>query len=125
MKLLVTCIFVLSLGLTSFAQNIKETVSSAFKSGNAKELAGNFTSSLDLVVKDSDDVYSKAQAEQILKKFFNQHKPSSFKILHDGESRNGIKFFIGELETSNGKYRVTINMKQVGKESKIHQLRIE
>ncbi len=125
MKILSTLLLTLAIASMTFAQDIKSDVSSAFKSGNSKSLAEHFTSTLDLVVSDNDDVYSKVQAEQILRKFFESHSPTSFKIIHDGESRSGTKYFIGELETSNGSYRVTINMKAVSGAQKIHQLRIE
>lgn len=125
MKILSTLLLTLAIASMTFAQDIKSGVSSAFKSGNSKSLAEHFTSTLDLVVSDNDDVYSKVQAEQILRKFFESHSPTSFKIIHDGESRSGTKYFIGELETSNGSYRVTINMKAVSGAQKIHQLRIE
>ena len=125
MKTLLTIVLFLGVTPFGFTQDIKQNITDAFKSGNSKEISEFFTSSIDLAVNDNDDVYSKAQAEQILKKFFSEHKPSSFKIMHEGESRNGIKYFIGELETANGKFRVTINMKDVSGSTKIHQLRIE
>ena len=125
MKSIITLFSLLVLTLSISAQDLKGTVTNAFRSGNSKALAEHFTSSLDLAVNDQDDVYSKAQSEQILKKFFSKNQPSSFKVLYEGESRNGIKYFIGELETSGGKFRVTINMKEVSGIVRIYQLRIE
>lgn len=125
MKLLLGILFTLGLAFNPLAQSIEADITNAFKSGNSGALAKNFTSSIDLVVNDNDDVYSSVQAEQILKKFFSDHKPTSFKIVHQGESRSGIKYFIGELQTSSGEFRVTINVKDLKSGAKIHQLRIE
>ncbi len=111
--------------LLSFAQDTSEQAKLALKNGNSKALSELFTSNVDLAVEDVDDVFSKSQAEQILKKFFEKNKPTAFKIVHEGKSRQDIEYKIGDLETSGGSYRVTINMKSVSGKMYIHQLRIE
>jgi hypothetical protein len=110
-----------------FAQtDITEAVTSLIRTGNAKELSSHFTSTLDLAVEDVDDIFSKAQAEQILKKFFEKHKVESYEIKHSGQSKLGIQYRIGDLTTTKGEeYRVTFNMKVVSKKYYIHQFRIE
>jgi hypothetical protein len=116
------------LSVNLFAQtDIKTEVEGFIKAGNAKELAKYFTDNIDLAIdtEDFDDIASKSQAEQILKKFFDKCTVKSFSIKHSGKSQLGIEYHIGELETSCGKQRVTINLKKVGDENMIHQLRIE
>src|SRR5687768_687984 len=54
---------------------VKDQVVLAMKTGNSRDLAMHFISNIDLTVKENADVYSKAQAEQILRKFFNDHPP--------------------------------------------------
>ena len=67
-----------------------------------------------LAVEDVDDIFSSAQAEQILKKFFAGHKVESFEIKHSGKSKLNIQYRIGDLVTTSGdEYRVTFNMKEV------------
>ena len=63
---------------------IPEGISIAIKAGNAKELANFFNSTIELVILEKEDVYSKPQAEQILKDFFKNYKPVNFLILHKG-----------------------------------------
>ena len=46
-------------------------------------------------------------------------------MVHQGESKVGTKYVIGELTTSGGKYRVTFNMKDKAGKLVIHQLTIE
>jgi hypothetical protein len=111
-----------------FAQtDITTDVEGLIKAGNSKELAKFFTDNIDLAIdhSDYDDIASKSQAEQILKKFFDACTVKSFSIKHSGKSQLGIEYRIGELETSCGKHRVTINLKKVGDVYLIHQLRIE
>ena len=50
--------------------DILEELAAQFKVGNTKDIAKNFAPSVELLIIDQEDVYSKAQAEQILKDFF-------------------------------------------------------
>ncbi|MBK6831038.1 MAG: DUF4783 domain-containing protein [Flavobacteriales bacterium] len=52
---------------------MKDQVVEAIKTGNSHDLAALFIANIDLTVKETADVYSKAQAEQIMRKFFNDH----------------------------------------------------
>ena len=53
--------------------DIVDNLPTLFKAGNSKELAKNFSSSVELSILGEEDVYSKAQAEQILRDFFTKH----------------------------------------------------
>jgi len=95
----------------------------AFKSGNAEKIATYFSDNIELSISNKEDLYSQSQAEQILKTFFANHKPKSFKIIHKGTSGQS-EYFIGELE-SEKKYRVTLNSKAIGGVKRITSLTIE
>lgn len=103
----------------------KDRVLQAMKTGNAKELASTFIPNIDLTVKESSDVYSRAQAEQILRKFFNDHPPVDLVIEHSGVSKFGDKYFIGILRTRNGYFRTTFFLKKGEEDFQVKQLRIE
>lgn len=100
-----------------------EDIANAIRSGDAKSVARYFSSSVDLTLIGQEDVYSKAQAEQILKDFFNKNTPRSFSIIHRGESKDGSKYAIGNLITSNGSYRVYYYFKVATKSVNIQELR--
>ncbi len=70
-------------------------------------------------------MYSKAQAEQILRKFFNDHPPVGMVIEHSGVSKSGDKYFIGILRTTTGYFRTTFFLKRVDESFQVKQLRIE
>ena len=109
-----------------FAQtDITDQVVGYIKTANVKELAKHFADNIDLAVDDTDDIVSRAQAEQILKKFFDKNQPKNFAIKHSGVTKLGIEYRIGDLETSGGNFRVSINLKKVGDIYQIHQFRIE
>ena len=123
MALLFAFLFPL-LGLQA-QDTVKDQVVAAMKAGNSKDLAVLFIPNIDLTVLDAADVYSKAQAEQILRKFFNEHVPVDLVIEHSGVSKFGDKYFIGILRTRSGYFRVTFFLKKSGETFEVKQLRIE
>ena len=106
-------------------QDLTNKVVSLLKAGNVTELSTHFTAKIDLAVQETDDVFSRAQAELILKKFFNKNKVTDVTILHQGTSKLGTQYCIGTLSTSNGDFRLSFNIKKVGEIFKVQQLRIE
>jgi len=117
---------IISISLISFSKtDIPPKIFDAIKVGNVTELAKYFNSSVELVILDKEDIYSKQQAEQILKSYFEKNKVKNFNLLHQG-GKEGAKYAIGSLETTNGKtYRVYLLIKEVGGKPLIHQMRIE
>ena len=120
--LIFTLAFVFA-GLQLFAQMPDELVLS-LKTGNASNLSSYFNENIELVVLDRDDVYSKAQAQQIVTSFFDQYEVQGFSIIHQG-GKEGAKYAIGNLTTNNGTFRVYFLLKNDGSKAYIHQLRIE
>jgi hypothetical protein len=100
-----------------------EDIANAIRSGDAKSVSRYFSNSVDLTLIGQEDVYSKAQAEQILKDFFNKNTPRSFSIIHRGESKDGAKYAIGNLSTSHGNYRVYYYFKVAAGSVNIQELR--
>ena len=96
----------------------------SFRAGNAEELAKHFYNNIELIILEEEDVYSRSQAEQIVRKFFLDHKPTGFKIIHQGGMESS-RYAIGSLTTAGTTYRVYILIKKQDGEPLIHQLRIE
>ncbi|WP_163716433.1 DUF4783 domain-containing protein [Mangrovibacterium lignilyticum] len=120
--LLVSLAFVLT-GYLGMAQIPDELILS-FKTGNASTLSSYFNQNIELFVVDQDDVYSRAQAQQIVSNFFNQNKASGFSIIHQS-GKEDTKYAIGKLTTNKGVYRVSFLVKNDKGKPVIHQLRIE
>jgi len=121
--LLLTCVLS-ALAMPSSAQDgrtTSERIEVAIRAGNAHELAKLLNSTVDLNIPDTEGVYSKAQAELILKDFFSKNNPKSYKTLHRGSSKDGARYSIGNLETENGMYRAYFYMKKNGDEYFIHE----
>jgi hypothetical protein len=114
---------ILAAAVQSQAQ-IPNEILLSLKSGNAKVLSRYFNQNVDLVVLDDQNVYSKAQAQQIVGNFFSSNPPESFSVVHDS-GKEGAKYVIGTLKTINGSFRVYFLLKQNDGKEYIHQLRIE
>ncbi|MBC7744721.1 MAG: DUF4783 domain-containing protein [Flavobacterium sp.] len=95
------------------------------KTGNSKEISNHFSSTVELIILSEEDVYSKAQAEIILKDFLFKHKPLTAKVVHRLDSNPNYRFAVFELETENGNFRTTISLKDVAGSFLITEIRIE
>ena len=110
---------------TKYSLNLPNEIVQALSNGDAKAISHYFNTSVELIINENQAVYGKAQAEQILKNFFNNNASASgkfsYKPLHNG-TRDNTRFYIGELmNTGKGSYRVTVWMK----DQRITQMRIE
>jgi len=102
---------------------VPDGIRQAIISGNSKKLAVFFSQNVELLIKNTEDVYSKAQAEIILKDFFSKNTPDSFTVEIEGES-DGISYAIGNLSTTGGKYRIYLAYQIIHGKSKINRLNI-
>lgn len=101
------------------------TIIQAIGSGNAENLANYFNSDIELIILEKEGLYSKSQAEQILKEFFKRNGPSHFELNHHGR-RNATAYYIGTLYSNTGRYRISYFMdKNFSDEDVIINFRIE
>lgn len=117
----VACLLVFSHAI--FAA-VPDAVVLAFKTGNYKELGKYLNANIELAILENEDVYSKTQAELMLKDFFSKYPPTNFVIIHEG-GKEGSRYAIGTLTTSKGEFRVYFLLKTQDNSQVIHQLRIE
>jgi hypothetical protein len=109
----------------AFQTDIVDTLSTLFKSSNSREIGKNFSPSVELTVNDEEDVYSKAQAEQILREFFTKTVPTNSTVVHLINTNPNYRFGILSLTTKSGKFRVSITLKKTANAFSITELRIE
>lgn len=105
--------------------DIIDELANYFKSGNAKEIGKEFAPSVELIIIDQEDVYNKAQAEQILKDFFIKNTPNKVTVIHRLNSSQNYRLGIFLLQTKTGKFRVTVTMKKNYNAFLISELRID
>jgi hypothetical protein len=122
-KLIILCLAILAATFAVQAQ-IPDDIVVSIQNGDDVKLASYFNENVELVVQTHDDVYSKAQAQQIVAEFFKTNRPRQFSIIHQG-GKEGARYAIGSLVTNTGVFRVYFLLKTRSDNSYIHQLRIE
>ncbi len=116
----------LAISTTVLGLDVYDDIANAIRSGDSKQLSTFFGTTIDLTVIDKENVFSKAQAEFVLKDFFSKNPPKSFSILHKGSSPDGTQYAIGNLITGNGKtFRTSFYVKTTGGKYILQELRIE
>ncbi|MCX6276908.1 MAG: DUF4783 domain-containing protein [Bacteroidetes bacterium] len=123
--LLLTTLLLISTSAFSGQEETANKVASAIQAGNAQDVSKYFNAMIDLTVPGYDDIYSKAQAGQILKEFFSQNPVKNFKITKQGSSPDGSQYTIGSLETSKKTYRIYFLVKVVGGLNLVQQFQIQ
>ena len=126
MKSLKIFLLLFFVAFSTQALDIYDEIANAIRSGDSKQIAVYFGSNVDLTIINQEDVYSKAQAELIIKDFFSKNTPKSFSILHKGSSKEGTLYSIGNLVTLNNKaFRVSFFVKMTSGKYLIQELRFE
>lgn len=105
--------------------DIVDAISTLFKSANSKEISKNFSPSVELTINEEEDVYTKAQAEQILRDFFTKNTAVNSTVVHLINTNPNYRFGILSLSTKSGKFRVAITLKKTANTFFITELRIE
>ncbi len=108
---------------TGFAQKESiEEVRNAIKAGSSKELAKYMSSTVDVTLDESVQSFSRTQAEYVFKDFFKNNPPSSFTIVHQGSSKGGLPYAIGQYLSNGNTYRVWMRIKNSGERYLIHEI---
>jgi len=102
-----------------------DDVALAIKKSSTKEISKYFNSTVELTILENEGVYSKSQAEVILKNFLTQNPPINISINHRGSSAQGAKYAIAVYDCQKCKYRVYIFMKESPSGMMIQELRFE
>jgi hypothetical protein len=97
---------------------VKETI----KAGSAKELAKYLYQTIDVTIDDKVESFSKPQAEFVFRDFFKQHPPAEFSIIHQGSSKGGQPFAIGQYKSAGDTYRVFMKIKVVNNQQLVHEI---
>ena len=93
---------------TDISGNVREMI----RAGASKDLAKFFNTTVEVGLDGNKSNYSQTQAEFVMKDFFAKNAPSGFEYIHQGSSREGLKYVIGKLNSATGSYRVYILFRQ-------------
>jgi hypothetical protein len=103
---------------TDVIGQVKETI----KAGSAKELSKYLYQAVDVTIDGNLQSYSKAQAEFVFRDFFKQHPPVEFSIIHQGSSKGGQPFAIGQYKSGVDTYRVFMKIKATNNQQLLQEI---
>lgn len=106
------------------AQDVFVPIGKYIQLGDSESLSAWFASNLELDILGKTNECSKVQATQIMKDFFINYTPKSFKIIHKS-GKAPMKYAIGDLNAGGETFRVTLFVKTQTSGNQIQQLRIE
>ena len=103
---------------TDVIAQVKETI----KAGSAKELSKYLYQTVDVTIEGNLQSYSKAQAEFVFRDFFKQNPPNEFSITHQGSSKGGQPYAIGQYKSGSNTYRVFMKIKSSNNQQLLHEI---
>jgi hypothetical protein len=127
MKFKATTILLFLLSAFSFSLSAQDIsgISKAIQQGDAKSIAIHFSDNVDLKIPGTDGVFSKQQAELILKSFFEEGTIANYELKHQGKSKNESYYLIGSLTREKQLYRTYILLKKNGEKHQILEFNVE
>jgi hypothetical protein len=116
-------LILVGINTTLFGQGeIIDEVKNAIKTGSSKEISRFLNSNVDVTLEGNLQSYSKTQAEYVLKDFFKANPPSSFIIVHQGSSKGGLPYAIGQYTSGANNFRVWMRIKNTDGKYLIHEI---
>ena len=119
---IVFCVLALQVFASKAQSEVINEVKETIKAGSAKELSRYLFQTVDVTIEGKVQSYSKAQAEFVFRDFFRQHPPMEFKIIHQGSSKGGQPFAIGQYKSGSETYRVFMKIKSVNRQQLLHEI---
>lgn len=100
------------------------SVESAFQSGDANRIIGYGKPKLLLNIQGIQSAYSPAQANQVLKDFFQKKPVTNFRFTYKGTTDDGATA-IGTYNSKSENFRVTVRWSKTGSDYFIESIAIE
>ena len=102
-----------------------ESIEKAFESNNEEALATYCGEKVLMSVLGEEGVYSRSQAQLVLKNYFSKWPSGTFKFYFKGKESSEGSFCIGKYSVGSNDFRVTINFKNTNQTYLIESLNID
>lgn len=86
-------------------------VRSAIAGGSSHDLAQYLAPSVEVSFDGESQSYNANQTELVMRNFFAKNVPSSFEIVHQGASNDGIPYAVGRYVGRSATYQVFLKLK--------------
>jgi hypothetical protein len=114
-KSLITVSAIVLASLQGYAQSNRlplEDVVNAIRNSRIEDMSRYFDNVVPVTLNNSQAIYSRNQAEAILKDFLEKNPPRDFTVMDNGSPNSSSKFMIGSMLSTTGvRYNVYILMK--------------
>jgi hypothetical protein len=108
----VSCLLVFSASQAQGTRTPLEDMVNAIRNDRVGDMTKYFDNFVPLTINNAQSIYSRNQAEVVLKDFFDKNIPKDFQVLDNGSPDYASKFIIGNLMAANNiKYNVYILIK--------------
>ncbi len=116
--------------VTAFAMNLSfsdigDRILLSLKSGNAKEIAKDFSSSVSVTVLQDNGMYNRFQTELILNDFFTKNRPLRVSSVQRITSNREYHYFIYQYVSFDFVFRVFVKSNLTNEGYQITEFRIE
>ncbi len=122
-KIMIIVMMILAVSI-SLATSLPQGIANGFRAGDAQIVAKYLGATLEISIEGNRSMYSKTQAVQVLRDFFNAKTPKNIVEKHSG-GRGNSQFSVFAFTTDTDKYRATIFYKGSGEDARISQITIE
>jgi len=111
----------------SFAHinDVIDDIASCISGGNTKELSKYFSSTVSMTLLNDEGIYSRVQAEIILRDFFGKNTPTNVKIAHRLDSNPNFRYVVLNLETPKDTFRVSYKLTNNDNAFQVTEFRVE
>ena len=124
MGLAVAMCFVVVAGFSNI-NDVIDDIASCVRGGNTKELSKYFSSTVSMTLLNDEGIYSRVQAEIILRDFFSRNAPTGVKVAHRLDSNPNFKYVVLNLETARDTFRVSYKLTNNDNSFQVTEFRIE
>ena len=126
LKTIIAAFLFLAVPSIASAQGGATALYEAFNNSDANTISAYFNDNIEMVLPNTDNMFSKSQAKAVLYDFFRKNQVKKFVVVHKG-NRENTAFTIGDLDTQNGNFRVSFFARKtpVAQHKLIYLLRIE
>lgn len=125
MNVLYLLLFILTPVQAVIFDNPIDKIAQFIKNADTSQISAMLDESVTLTILGEENVYFKGQADVIIDKFFKTHTPTEVKIVHKVESNANYRYAVYETKTSNGNYRISVQMRSNGSGFLISEFKVE
>ncbi len=125
-RILVFSLLFLPFGLSAQSAAAVQSINRALGKGDVNALSAYLDQNVEVAIGDMEDLFPKAQALQAVRDFFAKNPARSFSTVHQGTSKGrDSHYFIGNLVTTKGTFRVYVYLSKAGDAYRIQELRFD